>query len=119
MQIQSNTNGKTNYIPLNALIKVVPSEDLKSITAGKNGEYIPVNFFDVQDAPKLIANVKQAVQETDGWEVDFSGSFFSNEKMIGELTVILFVAILLMYFILCAQFESFLQPLIVLVEIPD
>ena len=118
VQIQSNTNGKTNYIPLNALIKVVPSEDLKSITAGKNGEYIPVNFFDVQDAPKLIANVKQAVQETDGWEVDFSGSFFSNEKMIGELTVILFVAILLMYFILCAQFESFLQPLIVLVEIP-
>lgn len=118
VQIQSNTNGKTNYILLNALIKVVPSEDLKSITAGKNGEYIPVNFFDVQDAPKLIANVKQAVQETDGWEVDFSGSFFSNEKMIGELTVILFVAILLMYFILCAQFESFLQPLIVLVEIP-
>jgi multidrug efflux pump subunit AcrB len=50
--------------------------------------------------------------------VDFSGSFFSNEKMIGELTVILFVSILLMYFILCSQFESFLQPLIVLVEIP-
>ena len=38
--------------------------------------------------------------------------------MMGELTVILFVSLLLMYFILCAQFESFLQPLIVLLEIP-
>ena len=38
--------------------------------------------------------------------------------MIGELAVILLVSVLLMYFILCAQFESFLQPLIVLMEIP-
>ena len=38
--------------------------------------------------------------------------------MMGELTVILIISVLLMYFILCAQFESFLQPLIVLAEIP-
>ena len=110
--------GNTNYIPLNSLIKVVPSEDLKSITAGKNGEYIPLSFYEVADVPELIGKVKEKVDETDGWEVDFSGSFFSNEKMMGELAIILFVSILLMYFILCAQFESFLQPLIVLVEIP-
>ena len=34
------------------------------------------------------------------------------------MVVILFISILLMYFILAAQFESFLQPLIVLLEIP-
>ena len=38
--------------------------------------------------------------------------------MLNELVVILFISILLMYFILAAQFESFLQPLIVLLEIP-
>ena len=118
VQTQPNVKGEVNYVPLNGLVKVVPSEDLKSITAGKNGEYIPVNFFEVADAPKLMDDIEDVVQETDGWEVDFAGSFFSNEKMIGELAVILFVSILLMYFILCAQFESFLQPLIVLVEIP-
>ena len=32
--------------------------------------------------------------------------------------VILFISILLMYFILAAQFESFVQPLVVLLEIP-
>lgn len=38
--------------------------------------------------------------------------------MMQELMVILLISILLMYFILCAQFESFVQPLIVLIEIP-
>ena len=118
IQTQPNGKGHVNHIPVSSLVKVIPSEDLKSITAGKNGEYIPVSFYEVENAPKLMENIEEVIDETDGWEVDFSGSFFSNEKMIGELTVILFVSILLMYFILCAQFESFLQPLIVLVEIP-
>ena len=118
VETQPDSKGQINHIPLSSLVKVVASEDLKSITAGKNGEYIPVSFFNVEDAPQLMEDVKQTIREKDGWEVDFSGSFFSNEKMIGELTVILFVSILLMYFILCSQFESFLQPLIVLVEIP-
>ena len=48
----------------------------------------------------------------------FSGAFFSNAKMLRELVLILMLSILLMYFILAAQFESFLQPLIVLAEIP-
>ena len=118
VETQPDRKGQINHIPLSSLVKVVASEDLKSITAGKNGEYIPVSFFEVEDAPQLMEDVKQTIREKAGWEVDFSGSFFSNEKMIGELTVILFVSILLMYFILCSQFESFLQPLIVLVEIP-
>ena len=118
VQTQPDAKGGLDYVPISSLVKVMPFEDLKSITAGKNGEYIPVSFFEVADAPKLMEDVEQVIQETDGWEVDFSGSFFSNEKMIGELAIILFVSILLMYFILCAQFESFLQPLIVLVEIP-
>ena len=118
VQTSPDKQGEVSHIPLSALVKLVPSEDLKSITAGKNGEYIPMSFYNVKDAPKLMADVKQTLQEKDGWEVDFSGSFFSNEKMISELTVILFISILLMYFILCSQFESFLQPLIVLMEIP-
>lgn len=106
------------YVPLSQLVQVVPAEDLKCITAGKNGEYIPMCFFEVDDAPRLLRSVRQTVRAAEGWEVDFSGSFFSNEQMMGELAVILLVSVLLMYFILCAQFESFLQPLIVLLEIP-
>lgn len=62
-----------------------------------------------------VSNVAASESEAD---VSFTGSIFSNERMMRELTVILLVSLLMMYFILCAQFESFVQPLIVLVEIP-
>ena len=63
-------------------------------------------------------DVRRVVNKDNYWNVSFGGSFFSNRKMMRELAVILLVSLLLMYFILCAQFESFLQPLIVLAEIP-
>lgn len=109
-------DGNVKYIPLQSLIRVTSGQDLKTITAGKNGEYIPFSFYNVKNAEKLMHGVKQEVG-TD-WDIDFSGSFFSNKQMLNELVVILFISILLMYFILAAQFESFLQPLIVLMEIP-
>ena len=113
-----DTSGEKAYIPLKELVSVVPGEDLKSITAGRNGEYVPISFYGVKDAPELMEKVKRVVDGSKDWEADFGGSFFSNQKMMGELIVILLISILLMYFILCAQFESFLQPLIVLAEIP-
>lgn len=110
--------GERNYIPLRELVRIVPDEDLKEITAGRNGEYIPVNFYNVGNVPQVMDGVRRAVDSDSRWDVSFGGSFFSNKKMMGELTVILLISVLLMYFILCAQFESFLQPLIVLAEIP-
>ena len=101
---------------VNEVLQKTPGEDLKTITAGKNGEYIPFSFYDIDNAEQLMENVKKEI-DTD-WDIDFSGSFFSNRQMLNELVVILFISILLMYFILAAQFESFLQPLIVLLEIP-
>ena len=116
VQTQPDENGKSQYIPLQSLIKVTQGEDLKTITAGKNGEYIPFSFYNIQKPEQLMDNVKQLSGQN--WEIDFSGSFFSNQKMLNELVVILFISLLLMYFILAAQFESFLQPLILLLEIP-
>ena len=110
--------GERNHIPLRELVRIVPDEDLKEITAGRNGEYIPVNFYNVENVPQVMDGVRRAVDSDSRWDVSFGGSFFSNRKMMGELTVILLISVLLMYFILCAQFESFLQPLIVLAEIP-
>lgn len=111
-----------NYIPLRSLVQVTPGEDLKTLTAGKNGEFIPFSFYDVKNAEELMGNIRNIIQSdtkyNEEWDLDFTGSFFSNQQMLNELVVILFISILLMYFILASQFESFLQPLIVLCEIP-
>ena len=118
VQTQPDEKGETAYIPIRELLKVTPAEDLKAITAGRNGEYIPFRFYDVKNASTLIQQIKEEVEQSGEWDVNFSGSFFSNQQMLDELVIILFISILLMYFILAAQFESFVQPLIVLLEIP-
>ena len=116
VQTLPDKEGKSQYIPLQSLVRVTQGEDLKTISAGKNGEYIPFSFYDVDKAEPLMEEVRKLGGQD--WEIDFSGSFFSNQKMLSELVVILLISLLLMYFILAAQFESFLQPLIVLLEIP-
>lgn len=112
------TNKGNTMIPLQSLVSVHRGEDIKTIVAGKNGEYIPMNYYDIDRPEKLIKNAETVIKQDNTWEAVFSGSFFSNKKMLGELVVVLLVSVLLMYFILSSQFENFVQPLIVLVEIP-
>ena len=112
------TDGVPVKIPLSVFVSVTGSEDLKTIVAGKSGEYIPLEFYRIEKPEKIMQAAKEESLRNRDWDVDFSGNFFSNKKMINELMVILLISILLMYFILAAQFENFLQPVIVLLEIP-
>jgi multidrug efflux pump subunit AcrB len=118
IQTSSSENGTVDYVPLRELVDITQSEDLKSVTACSNGEYVPLSFYELSDAPAAMRAIKRVIGKSDDWDVTFTGGFFSNKEMLDELVVILFVSILLMYFILAAQFESFVQPLIVLLEIP-
>lgn len=111
-------SGTTHKIPLGELVSINPAEDVKTIIAGRNGEFIPFDFYELNNPQDAIDKVKQEITPEKGWDINFSGTFFSNRQMLGELVIILFISIMLMYFILAAQFESFVQPLIVLLEIP-
>lgn len=111
--------GVTGYVPLRMLVSASKGTDFKTIRSDEGGEYIPL-AFDINESrlPAVIETVQAEVAADNGFDVDFTGSLFSNRIMMRELTVILIVSLLLMYFILCAQLESFMQPLIVLLEIP-
>lgn len=111
-------NDVRTEVPIRTLVKETTSEDLKTIVAGKSGAYIPICFYGVTDAEQLCNTVQGIVADDGKCNVDFAGSFFGNRKMVNRLIIVLLISLMLMYFILCAQFESFLQPLIVLVEIP-
>ena len=117
-----NTSGSTKnpemMVPLRSFVNIHRGEDVKTIVAGKNGEYIPMSYHNLLHPEKLIQNAESYIRNRSDWEAVFTGSFFSNQKMLGELVMVLIVSVLLMYFILASQFESFMQPLIVLIEIP-
>ena len=111
--------GTTYSIPLKNFITISYDEGLKKIVAGESGEYIPFTFTNTKRVNVLIENLKQAFEsKLPNWKISFSGAYFSNTRIAKELTVVLLISLLLMYFILTSQFGSFLQPLIVLLEIP-
>lgn len=100
-------------------IKIVKAEDLKSINGGSEGEYYPLKFQvkDTQVEP-IMDDVQDIVGNNAWYDVNFSGSFFSNKELMGELQIVLLLSLVLLYFILASQFESFVLPLIILLEVP-
>jgi multidrug efflux pump subunit AcrB len=112
-------NQKNELIPVRDLVSETKGEDLKVIVAGKEGEYFPVNFEIQPDRVAEITEKVGNVVRRDGlYEVGFTGSIFSNRKLIKELSIILLISLALLYFILTSQFESLTLPLLVLMEVP-
>ena len=111
-----NRNGVE--IPLSMVINETKGEDFKKLYSGSGGDYYPV-VIDVDDADvkRVMETVEEVVKEDKDFFVTFTGEYFSSRETIRELIVILLVAISLLYFILAAQFESIIQPLIILSEI--
>ena len=105
-------------IPLSAFITEGRSRDLKTIVSGMSGNFYPLEL-DLPDSevPGVMATARELSVEDGTWDVAFSGSYFSSRETIRELMMIAVVAILLLYLILAAQFESIIQPLIILSEI--
>jgi multidrug efflux pump subunit AcrB len=118
VETSTNPDGSRNMVALSTFVTVTRSEDLKTIVAGKAGEYIPFYYHETDNPEQIIETVSLDDVNDMDWDVDFSGTFFSNRKMINEMIVILFISVLLMFFILSSQFENFKQPLIILFEIP-
>lgn len=114
-------NGVVTQMPVAMFINKSFGNELDKITASSDGEYVSLSYDVTPQQAKSVAHyvAEHRSQYHQGInDMSCVGSIFSNDKMIKELIVILMVSILMMYFILCAQFESFLQPLIVLIEIP-
>lgn len=105
-------------LPVSQFMQQTRTRDLKSIVAGAEGDYYPLNLSPAsRDVQSVMRRIKEIVAEDDGFDVSFSGSYFSNRDMVMELVGVLVVALLLLFFILAAQFESMIQPWIILSEI--
>lgn len=112
-------NDNDEEIPLSGLVKISSGIGLKAIVAGKDGEYFPVELdIDSRDFKNVTGKLKQMVAGNNRFDVTFGGEIIADKGMLGELLVIIAVSLLLLYFILAAQFESFVLPVIVLLEVP-
>ena len=111
-------NGDGTEIPISYLVRETKSEDYKRLRAGNGGEYYAL-CLDAKDkeVENVMAYVNEYVHQPQSkYSASFTGGYFSSRKLIGELSVVLAVALALLYFILAAQFESLIQPIIILLE---
>ena len=106
-------NDEGTEIPISYMLRETKGEDYKRLQAGNGGEYyaLCLNAPD-REIERVMAFVGDAWEGT----ATFSGGYFSSRKLIGELAVVLAVALALLFFILASQFESLVQPLIILME---
>lgn len=112
-----NQNGE--QIPVRNLAEIEILEDYRTIYGGREGVFVPVNI-DVKsnETPEVIRSVENLFANQTNLQVSFSGSYFSNRKLIREMIIIFIISALLLFFILAAQFESLSTPLVVLAELP-
>lgn len=119
----SNTIRNTDgiEIPISYLVREQCADDYKHLYASDEGEFSVINIDKAEDSEvkDVIAYVTSLVYKDKNGKLQasFVGSYFSSRSMIGELVMVLVVALLLLYFILAAQFESLVQPMIILVEV--
>jgi multidrug efflux pump subunit AcrB len=113
------TNSKGAEIPVSELISVHRIHGYKAIKGGMHTEYVPVEMnVSSRSLSKLTEDIKRSVIADQSLDVRFSGSLVEGRETFRELSIVLVIALLLLFFILAAQFESLSLPLIVLLEIP-
>lgn len=110
----SNQNGES--VPLGIFLDIQRGEAYKEIWAGRGGAAYPIALNQYSD--KLLQDIKQWIGKNGQLSAQFAGQIFEDERLIKELIGVFLISLMLLYLILAAQFESLLQPLIVLLTLP-
>ena len=112
-------NNRGVEIPLSELVKIERVHSYKTIRGGMYSEYVPVAMHVSTRTPgRLTSEIRRLFSDDQNLNIQFSGALISGQQTFRELSFVLIIALLLLFFILAAQFESLVLPFIVLVEIP-
>lgn len=103
--------------PLQQFISVQYQLSYKSITADAAGTFQSLTKEDVEDETGLRKEITGFIQRYN-LTADFAGTWFDDRENLRQVTFILLLSFILMYFIITAEFESFSQPAIVMLSIP-
>jgi len=113
------TNIDRDEIPVSQLVTVRRVHGYKTIKGGMQSEYVPVEMnLSSRNVNRITSDIKGLITADPDLDVKFSGSLIAGRETFRELSIVLAIALLLLFFILAAQFESLVLPGIVLLEIP-
>ncbi|WP_338792249.1 efflux RND transporter permease subunit [Bernardetia sp. MNP-M8] len=119
-----NSFQNNTQIPLRLFIDFKKSNSYNTLTADELGIYQSIFWGKIEH---ITLNDKQNKQQEirnemlvsfPNLQTSWKGTYFSNKESLIQFIFILSISIGLLYFILVAQFESFWQPLLVLLTLP-
>ena len=111
-------SGQGVEVPLGFILRDSVVEDYKHLYASASGGYYPVVIDAGSGTVRRIMDYADSLRMArNDFSVSYAGDYFASRELVGELLVVLSVALLLLFFIMAAQFESLIQPLIILSEI--
>ena len=111
----TSSNGK--HYSLREFMTSSYLQSYKNITADASGIFQAL-VADTVGSEDALRSHWNTVARQNMLTADVTGAWFENQQNLQQLLFILVISLLLMYFIITAEFESFTQPLIVMLSIP-
>jgi HAE1 family hydrophobic/amphiphilic exporter-1 len=123
LKLTGTVGNEEKTVALNKIAEIESSDSLSSISREDQTRYITVSaeVKDGYNATKLSNKVEKKAQEIElpkGYSIETGGEAESVYEMAGQIALMLILAIVFMYLIMVAQFQSLLSPFIILFTIP-
>ncbi len=99
----------SSYFDLASFYMIKDTVEVRSITADLSGPYISFVTDNLEKAEEMGKKVTEEFE----WVYDLDGELLNRAESLRNLLWAVLLGITLLYLILVAQFESFLQPLII------
>lgn len=113
---------KTGNIPLSAIAEISMDGVPSSISHNNQNRYVTVSAETYgKDSGSINSEVQKILEQLtipDGYTVSLGGSNEMMNEVFGSIGLIIVLAVVLVYMAMAAQFESFLNPLIIMATIP-
>jgi multidrug efflux pump subunit AcrB len=107
-------NAKGVPVAAGNFISIRNENDYPVLYSGKEGQYLPIaTNVAYSEVGAYESHLRKLARQFPGLSLRFEGSFYRNAGYLNELKSISAIALCLLFVILAAQFESLLQPLIV------
>lgn len=110
-------------IPISSVIEMERSRSPTTVNRvdGQRVMYITANLEEdvaLGEAVNRMQNALAEIQFPEGYSVYFGGEYEELQQAQSDFTMAILLALLLVYMVMAAQFERFLDPLIVMLSVP-
>lgn len=112
------TNTDDTEVPLYLLLTERLGHDYKRLYGSVEGEYYPIDIHaGGKEVQQIVSFAHRYASAHGELKVAEAGAWYSGRDLVNKLMWVLGVSVVLLFLILASQFESLVQPLIILSEI--